>query len=329
MPYSLTVAPVRRTWPTSAAERAREGDDVGQRLALQHALAEGEERLGRGVGVEHAVVVAEHQDRVRQRGEQQVVLDMPARAGASRRWSRAGLCVHAAASCACIVEGGEARRTVARVLAWCTAGGARPSRSRRAGRWRPDTSRYACGRCAGPAPAPSCVEHGLHVRDGDGALLGERGRARVAAARPARRRCARASTARHRRRARPSRRRHRRPQARRARCAGSTMSPLTTTGMRTASLTAAHEGPVGRALEELAARARMHGDELHARCLGATRQLGGVAARLIPPQPHLERDRDRDGADHRLDQRRRHGRDRASGPSPTACPSPRAPGSPC
>ena len=81
-PYSLTVAPERRTWPTSAPSGLREGDDVGQRLALEHAVAEREERLGRRVGIEHAVVVAEHQDRVRQRREQQVVLDVAARAGA-------------------------------------------------------------------------------------------------------------------------------------------------------------------------------------------------------------------------------------------------------
>ena len=60
------------------AERAREGDDVGQRLALQHAVTEREERLRREVGIEHAVVVPEHQNRVRQGGEQQIVLDVPA-----------------------------------------------------------------------------------------------------------------------------------------------------------------------------------------------------------------------------------------------------------
>ena len=51
-PYSLTVAPVRRTWADQGRQRAREGDDVGQRLPLQHALAEREERFGGGVGVE-------------------------------------------------------------------------------------------------------------------------------------------------------------------------------------------------------------------------------------------------------------------------------------
>ena len=82
--------------PHQRAQRAREGDDVGQRLALQHAVAEREEGLRREVGVEHAVVVAEHQHRVRQRGEQQIVLDVPALAD-----GRAGIAcrvVHAAIS---------------------------------------------------------------------------------------------------------------------------------------------------------------------------------------------------------------------------------------
>jgi hypothetical protein len=64
--------------PHQRAERTGEGDDVGQRLALEHALAEGEEGLRRRVGVEHPVVVAEHQDRMRKRGQQQVVFDVPA-----------------------------------------------------------------------------------------------------------------------------------------------------------------------------------------------------------------------------------------------------------
>ena len=94
-PYSLTVAPGAPHLPDQRAERAREGDDVGQRLALEHAVAEREERLRRRVGVEHAVVVAEHQDRMRQRGEQQIVLDVPALAATPAR-SRAasGSCGH-------------------------------------------------------------------------------------------------------------------------------------------------------------------------------------------------------------------------------------------
>ena len=81
------------------------------------------------------------------------------------------------------------------------------------------------------------------------------------------------------------------------------MSPLTTTGMDTALLDLAHGAPVGAALEELAARARVHGDQLHAGGLGAARQLGGVAARVVPAQPHLQRDGHAHGADDRFDQR--------------------------
>ena len=41
------------------------------------------------IGIEHAVVVAEHQDRMRQRAEQQIVLDVPARCGAGALACRA------------------------------------------------------------------------------------------------------------------------------------------------------------------------------------------------------------------------------------------------
>ena len=67
-------------------------------------------------------------------------------------------------------------------------------------------------------------------------------------------------------------------------------------------LHAAHEGPVGDALEELAARAGVDGDQRHAGILGAAGELGRVAARVVPAQPHLERHRYAHGADHGLDQ---------------------------
>jgi hypothetical protein len=49
----------------------------------------------------------------------------------------------------------------------------------------------------------------------------------------------------------------------------------------------------------------MHRDELHAGVLRAARQLGRVERGVIPAEPHLERDRNVDGADRRLDQRQR------------------------
>ena len=44
-------------------------------------MAEREECLGSKVGVEHAIILAEHQDRMRQGREQEIVLDVPALAG--------------------------------------------------------------------------------------------------------------------------------------------------------------------------------------------------------------------------------------------------------
>ena len=49
-------------------QRAAEGDDVVEREALQDGDAGREERLGRGVGVDDAVLVGEDEDRMRQRG---------------------------------------------------------------------------------------------------------------------------------------------------------------------------------------------------------------------------------------------------------------------
>jgi hypothetical protein len=60
-------------------QRTGKSDDIGKRLALEHALAEGEEGFRGGIGIKHAIVVAEHEDGMRQGGEQQVMLDMPTR----------------------------------------------------------------------------------------------------------------------------------------------------------------------------------------------------------------------------------------------------------
>ena len=75
-------------------QRARECDDVGQRLPLQHALAQREERFRGGVGVEHTVVVAQDEDGMRQHREQKIVLDMAA--GARIHALACGFSVHAA-----------------------------------------------------------------------------------------------------------------------------------------------------------------------------------------------------------------------------------------
>ena len=65
-----------------------ERDDVGQALALQHRLAAGREDLGCRVGIDDAVILAEHQDRMRQGCEQQVVLDVAARLDGGNGWVR-------------------------------------------------------------------------------------------------------------------------------------------------------------------------------------------------------------------------------------------------
>jgi hypothetical protein len=62
-------------------------------------VAEREEGLGGGVGIEHAFVLAEHEDGMRQRSEQQIVLDVPALADARALACR--LRGHAASSSAC------------------------------------------------------------------------------------------------------------------------------------------------------------------------------------------------------------------------------------
>ena len=56
-------------------QRTAEGDDVVERQALQDGNAGREERLGGGVGVDDAVLVRRDEDRMRQGGQQHVVLD--------------------------------------------------------------------------------------------------------------------------------------------------------------------------------------------------------------------------------------------------------------
>ena len=66
-----------------------------------------------------------------------------------------------------------------------------------------------------------------------------------------------------------------------------------------------HRCPVGSAFVELAAGAAMHGDELHARLLGAARQFRRVARRIVPAKPHFQRDRHIRRFDHGVDQGQR------------------------
>ena len=125
----------------------------------------------------------------------------------------------------------------------------------------------------------------------------------------------------------PHRRRMRRAPRRRRRT--SSMSPLTTTGIDDRVLHGAHRGPVGRALVELAARAAVHGDQLHAGGFGAARKLRRVerarrpsrAASSASPAPRPRRPSPRSAS--------AHDRDRASAPSRTSRRSPAWPGSPC
>jgi len=70
-------------------------------------------------------------------------------------------------------------------------------------------------------------------------------------------------------------------------------------------LHATRECPVGAALEELVAGARVHRDEANAGGFGTARQFRRVAAGIVPAQTHLQRDGHLDGADGRLDQAER------------------------
>ena len=215
MPYSLTVAPVRRTCPTSADSGLEKAMMSGSVWRFSTPWLEREERFGGGVGVEHAVVVAQHQDGMRQRREQQIVLDMPARAADSTR-SRAGSAFMRPPATS-RVEVAEAGQHLAGVL-----GGAQPAAPGfdALAAARPLDARYQpmCLRalrrpCAGPSCSSMASTWAAAMR----ALLGQRRRARIVAGGQ---RCGdprRASTARHRRRARSSPRRRRRLRAPRAR----------------------------------------------------------------------------------------------------------------
>ena len=70
-------------------------------------------------------------------------------------------------------------------------------------------------------------------------------------------------------------------------------------------LDGADRRPVGCPGVELAARAAVDGDHPDAGGLGAARQLGRVDRGVVPAEPHLQRHRQRRGADRRLDQGQR------------------------
>ena len=67
----------------------------------------------------------------------------------------------------------------------------------------------------------------------------------------------------------------------------------------------AHRAPIGIALVELAARAAMHRNHLHARGLRAARQFRRVERALVPAEPHLQRHRHFHRRYRRLDQPQR------------------------
>ena len=66
----------------------------------------------------------------------------------------------------------------------------------------------------------------------------------------------------------------------------------------------AHEGPVGGAGVELLTGAAMHGDHADAGLLRDAGETRRVQAGVVPAHAHLQRDRDRDGFDGRLQDRR-------------------------
>jgi hypothetical protein len=80
------------------------------------------------------------------------------------------------------------------------------------------------------------------------------------------------------------------------------MSPLTTSGTETASLTARTAAQSADALVELATRAPVHGDHLHAGLFCAARQFGCVERAIVPAEPHLQRHRHFHRRDRGFDQ---------------------------
>ena len=90
------------------------------------------------------------------------------------------------------------------------------------------------------------------------------------------------------------------------------MSPLTITGIETASLTLRTKRPVGLALVQLASRAAVYRDHLHAEILGDARKFGRVEAVVVPAHPRLERHRHLDRLDRGFDDRGRERRSRIS-----------------
>ena len=99
---------------------------------------------------------------------------------------------------------------------------------------------------------------------------------------------ARGTTAGHRRRARSSRRRRPIARSARRRPRALVMSPLTMTGIVTASLTSRMNSQSARAGIELAARAAVHGDHADAAGFGDSREPRRVAAVLVPAGAHLQ-----------------------------------------
>ncbi len=70
-------------------------------------------------------------------------------------------------------------------------------------------------------------------------------------------------------------------------------------------LDGAHRRPIGAAFVELAARAAMHSHEPYAGPLRPPRQLGRVARKIVPAEPHFQRHWNAHRGHHGLDQRER------------------------
>ena len=131
-----------------------------------------------------------------------------------------------------------------------------------------------------------------------------------------RRRSARRAMAGRRRPGRSSRRRLRTPTGRRAASSIEATSPLAITGIPDARHDLGDALPIGAALVELLAGAAMDRDRLDAERFAAAGKLGRVDAILVPAEPHLHRDGHRAAPRSPRDKPARHGRDRASAPSP-------------
>ena len=182
-PYSLTVAPVARTCPTSAQQRAPKAMMSGSVWRFSMPWLSEKKDSAAQVGIDDAVVVAEHQDGCGRAASSRScsMCRRGACDGAAPR-SRAGG-VHAAISCS--FRRGLSRRTIRSPASTSPAfvrGAQPPAPSldgrRRAGRCS-QVPADVLARDAQAEPRAVLDQHRLDVLRGDRALLGERRRARI------------------------------------------------------------------------------------------------------------------------------------------------------